>query len=458
MPSAPRSTNQLPRRNRLATTLSVLLAVSVSPAIANTWTVNACNEGATGDLVSRTGSLRFAAANAGSNDVIDMTGLPALNCSVITLKTGAVTFPQDELTINGPGIDALTISGKYAPNAVEHDRIFHHTGTGWLRINDLSVAYGYYPQTHQIDGGGCIKSSGNLSLDHVKVSHCKSYGSSAENGGGVSTKGDLWLLNSIVSFNAAKDSDTGGETYGGGAYAAGNFVSINSTIANNAANGNGDGGGVLFKGSGYLYASTISNNLATGYAGGMGIPFGPATIANTTISGNSAHGAGGLSVSGSVAILNSSILFNTASNMPGIAIFDFHPANLTLQSSLIAHNITTASVEDDLNEADGGNPGMVTLSGSRNIVRAPAIDVDPAIAISGVCPLVGPLRNNGGPTATHSLLSGSPGIDQGDAGNFAYDQRDFLRMSGNGADIGAYEIDQSDVIFNAYFEGCPSLP
>ena len=63
---------------------------------------------------------------------------------------------------------------------------------------------------------------------------------------------------------------------------------------------------------------------------------------------------------------------------------------------------------------------------------------------------------------THALLSRSPGID---AGNnilvLPFDQRGtpHLRASaptGNTAvpDIGAYEVDRSEVIFNATFDGC----
>ena len=83
------------------------------------------------------------------------------------------------------------------------------------------------------------------------------------------------------------------------------------------------------------------------------------------------------------------------------------------------------------------------------------IDLPPGVATTGVCPLLGPLRDNGGPTKTHALLSKSPGIDEGDAGAALYDQRGFWRVSGLSADIGAYEIDQADVVFNSGFDGCP---
>jgi hypothetical protein len=85
-------------------------------------------------------------------------------------------------------------------------------------------------------------------------------------------------------------------------------------------------------------------------------------------------------------------------------------------------------------------------------------------AETGSCPLLGPLRDNGGATKTHALLSRSPGIDAGSnsvldpdtSTPYAHDQRGspFGRVSGVTADIGAYEVDQGDVVFNTSFDGC----
>ena len=55
-------------------------------------------------------------------------------------------------------------------------------------------------------------------------------------------------------------------------------------------------------------------------------------------------------------------------------------------------------------------------------------------------PLLGPLRDNGGPTPTQALLPGSPAIDHGDdAGCPTADQRGVPRPRGAACDIGAYE-------------------
>jgi len=53
---------------------------------------------------------------------------------------------------------------------------------------------------------------------------------------------------------------------------------------------------------------------------------------------------------------------------------------------------------------------------------------------------IGPLGNNGGPTATHALLAGSPAIDAAnDAACPVTDQRGVTRPQGAHCDIGAYE-------------------
>jgi len=58
-------------------------------------------------------------------------------------------------------------------------------------------------------------------------------------------------------------------------------------------------------------------------------------------------------------------------------------------------------------------------------------------------PLLGPLQDNGGPTLTHALLSGSPAINQG-KNSFcpATDQRGLTRPS-TACDIGAYEVGET---------------
>jgi hypothetical protein len=72
-------------------------------------------------------------------------------------------------------------------------------------------------------------------------------------------------------------------------------------------------------------------------------------------------------------------------------------------------------------------------------------------ALAPLIPLIGPRQDNGGPTLTHALLSGSPAIDQGKSFGLHSDQRGHHRpqnnsslnnaRGGDGSDIGGFEVD-----------------
>src|SRR5215470_4308789 len=93
----------------------------------------------------------------------------------------------------------------------------------------------------------------------------------------------------------------------------------------------------------------------------------------------------------------------------------------TLNSTLIANNAygVPPNTQRDLTTY-----GSVSIVGYSNLIRhAPGVAI-PGDTLHDVCPLLGPLRNNGGTTFTHALLSSSPAIDHGaNLLVFGYDQR-----------------------------------
>ena len=101
------------------------------------------------------------------------------------------------------------------------------------------------------------------------------------------------------------------------------------------------------------------------------------------------------------------------------------------------------------------------MSGSNDLIYANFSSTPlPSGTIRFECPLLGSLRDNGGPTQTLALLSRSPAIDAGsNPDTQANDQRQspFARVSGTLPDIGAYEVQQDDIVFNSNLEGCPAL-
>jgi hypothetical protein len=202
------------------------------------------------------------------------------------------------------------------------------------------------------------------------------------------------------------------------------------------------------------------------------------TITNSTISGNSASRiVGGMYTDAkNVNIYNSTIAFNTAASAKsnenffaaGVALTVKAVGEaVTLQSSILSNN-TYGSSENDLSTTGGA----ATIGGAENLVRASSAGV-PVGTLVSVCPLLGPLRNNGGPTKTLALASNSPAIDAGNSiVEKDYDQRgsaltngvlDYIRVSGPTgnpsprADIGAYEVQQDETIFTTGFDGCIAL-
>ena len=245
-------------------------------------------------------------------------------------------------------------------------------------------------------------------------------GNTANNGGGgiFSPHGTLTLNNSTVRANSESVGVGGGIT----SWLDGTVTLNNSTVTENSS---GVGGGIYFYGSGSL------------------------TITNSTISGNAAifppgssscgyGAAGGLFVYGTVTITNTTITGNTAVASDG-GIFG---EQVSLRNTIIAGN-----------SAGTGNPdcGGTLISQGYNLVQDTSgctITGDLTGNITGQDPLLGPLQNNGGPTFTHALLSGSPAIDTGDdsvVGSPLFlttDQRGagFRRLYGAHVDIGADEV------------------
>lgn len=454
-------TNARPRHSVLAAALLSALTLSTGLTHAATWPVTSCND-------SGSGTLRAVINNAStkSGDTVDLSKLTAkdvgCSASTISLVTGALTVKQDDLYIVGPSA-GITITGK-SNDMIELDRIFTHSGTGTLALNYVNVAYGAYYASAQYGAGGCIFSEGNVYLSHGSVSHC-TVDASIENealGGGIVTVGNLTVRSSTLTNNVAGKKAGAGDY--GGALAVGNLTMILSSVEHNSTNGVNGGlvGGLGVQGGASISESTIANNTSQLEIGGLFI-IGTTTITNSTISGNVTKkgSIGGILSEGQVTIRNSTIAFNTAATSTyGAAGFVERPyhssVTVNLQSSLISNNTYGDPPTDADVSLELSGSGTATLSGANNLVFASSADL-PAGTITGKCPLLGSLRNNGGPTLTHALLSGSPAIGKGNnSQSLPDDQRGapFVRLSGNKTDVGAYEVQQDDIIFNTDFETC----
>ena len=456
-------------------------APAAAMAVPTTWTVNTCSEANTGS--GTTGSLRYAAANAISGDTIDLTNT---GCSTISLTTGgggAVGLGQTDITLKGPGKAALTIQSS-------NDRVLFHSGSGTLTVNDLTVANGYlHPGAGTTAKGACIFAYGKLTLSHVGVHSCRavSYGAPVR-GGGIYAKTGVFAKYSDITGNTATNSGANANGGGGGIFTYGYALLASSTLSGNSAQ-TGAGGGLRAFGDAVTIASTVSGNIAK-WGGGiyardnLTSASDTFTVLNSTLSGNQALNVvgGAWTNAGTIHVYNSTVAFNTAGSATrygsrhygsGFTIDDlgayytdinhYKFKKATLHSSVFSNNTsgTAPSVADDFGIVRFSNLNLVGISGQNNIVFGIAdsfLALPGSTVTLGACPLLGPLRNNGGPTKTHALMSHSPAIDAGNIlanGISPYDQRGLARVSGTKADMGAYEVQQNDTVFNAGFDGCP---
>jgi CSLREA domain-containing protein len=210
----------------------------------------------------------------------------------------------------------------------------------------------------------------------------------------------------------------------------------NLTIANGIATGN-SGGGINNVGTLTITNSTFSGNNANGGNGGGINNNGTLTITNSTFSGNSANsgiGAGVYASGGTVTITNSTFSGNSTPNGSGAGISNNTGVGVILHNTILANNASGGNcygaITDGGNNIDDGvTCGWGSASGSK----------------SSANPLLGALADNGGPTQTFALLTGSPAIDgvtfNGSNSAPSTDQRGVPRPQGPRYDIGAFELD-----------------
>ncbi len=183
--------------------------------------------------------------------------------------------------------------------------------------------------------------------------------------------------------------------------------------------------------------STFSNNHAATQSAGGAINSNQArgSIVNSTFSGNTAGVAGAVNLSGGPNALTLSLINNT---------FTANQATRALAGGIVT---TVAQLTLSNNIIAGNVGGDCTLS-STSIVTDHNLDSDNTCHLTGpgdlpgTNPLLGPLADNGGPTDTHALLTGSPARDAG--GNStcpAADQRGVTRPQRGICDIGSVEME-----------------
>ena len=425
----------------------------------------------------------------GSNNAVQFN-LPA-GPQTITLTSGALSITK-VLTINGLGAGNLTINGNNIDRVFIIGFDYSQNLSLNVAINGLTIAGGSAVVSGKNYGGGLLN-FGTLTLSNVTFSG-NTAGSSG--GGGIYNDGALTVGNSAFTTNSVGAGGPGGgiqntssatltvtnctftgNTGTGGAQGACIANSGQATVSASTFNGNSadsNAGGIYNSSSGTLTVSTctIANNTSGSDGGGIDND-GTATVISSTLSANSAGSeGGGLASKRTLTITNCTLYGNTAVSDGG-GLHSSGTSAIVTNCTITANRVTAgaggvygggiysvgtaAKVFNTIVAANfrGAAPSTIADDVAGSLDASSAYNLIGTGGSGGLVngvnnnqigvtnPGLGTLANNGGPTLTVALLTGSPAIDRG--GNSfiisaTTDQRGLLRIVNGNVDIGAFEV------------------
>ena len=287
-------------------------------------------------------------------------------------------------------------------------RVFNiNASSSFINISNMTIKGGDISgngETPSGFGGGVYLAVGDLTMENVTITN-----SIAFRGGAVySTSSTQLTLNECTIDNNTVSNDGGGLYISGG----GNEVEITaSTISNNSTT-SAKGGGICIVSGAYatINNSTIYGNTAENYGGG-GIFIDDANtdvtinfcsiVANSVISGSTTLHGGGISAYGGTLTIQNTLLGNNTADQGD----DFYKNSGTINDN--GYNIVESSVG-------------YTWVGTGDITGS-------QLNLFGTGKSTQTLADNGGPTQTLAIESGSVAISAGSGNAIITDQRGNLR-------------------------------
>ncbi len=338
------------------------------------------------------------------------------------------------------------------------------------------------------------RNSGGGMYNHSVISSTLSHVSFTENsagyGGGIfSDVGSRPTLIDVAFSGNAATYDGGGVFNGSGSTPAVTRVALSGNSAERGAGMFNEESSprlvdVVFRGNSALYGGGMFNdrgsspsltnvkftdNVSSNSAGGMDNEYSSSpTLTNVTFYRNSGGSGGGMYsyYDSNPKLTNVTFSANSGESLGGAMYNAANSPTLT--------NVTFSGNSAVLGGAmynDGSNPSITNSlfwndsSEVRNADSTPSIIdsiVQGGCPTGSVCnnvgsdnPKLGPIRNNGGFTATMALGAGSPAIDAGgiNAACAAWDQRGVARPQGLRCDMGAYEVRAMTFVSAAAYDG-----
>jgi hypothetical protein len=407
------------------------------------------------NLKAGTGAIRIEGgglitlSGGGNSQVFQVDSGAHVTLDGLTIKDGSAGSGS------GGGIDNagnLTVT-----NSTLSDNTAGASGGGIDNTGSLTVSNITLTGNSAAANGGGIDNAGNLTVSNVTLTG----NTAGANGGGIDNEqaGTLSATNATISGNSAQPGGTSGA--GGGISNAGTLTLISTTLADNSASS--AGGGIYSTGLMTVTGSTIDDNTGSYIAGGINNQ-GTMTVTNCTLAGNYSYLGGGIyngnyyGLSGNLTLSNDTITTNFADYGAGGGIYMANGttgvSTLTLFNTLVSGNYASGSNGDPLSNptlpfgpdfqvhsgtvsgsynliGDGqGLTGIESGDANHNQVGTPTAPINALLAApignanftqTLTSPIVAfnqseiPLTNNGGPTQTIALQSGSPAIGAGGA-------------------------------------------
>lgn len=442
------------------------LVASLRPAHAANFVVSNLNDSGAGSLREAMGNANNAASGGDST----IAFVPELKGAIVLNSP----LPEVASTMSIAGHAGLALDGG------KKVRPFSLAARGHLTLAALDVRGG----RDAVSGGVFLSVGGTL-----EVKGCAFTGNRSDGAGGVlfsragatasfsdcTFRGNTAKTSGSVAFNA--DASQGGAStlalvrcsFDGNSGPAldngkGSTASLSESKVARAAT-TGSAGAVLNAGTMTLSRCAFSGNTSQGDGGAIINAEGAGLLVDScTLSNNAARSGGAIMSRGDVRLVNSTLAFNTARGGYGGAALTLGAASRTLMEfcTLVGNITPDATSSGALNDGESalvvrnclfvangtGAFGKVLLDpgfagdGNGNLSFANAKAAGLLVDASGYA-LLAP---NGGPTPTFALKAGSPAIDVAVPGGNVppFDQRGqgFPRASGQGTDVGAFELQQ----------------